>query len=66
MAQLQPVPFGDPFFLAIREDDTLAAAKARVQAKLGVAPEEFAKWRFSHHEGNSKPEYLDDEVVLSK
>lgn len=35
--------FGEPFFLVIHEGETLAEIKARVQKKLQVADEEFAK-----------------------
>eukprot|EP00899_Mesostigma_viride_P010620 jgi/Mesvir1/1955/Mv12440-RA.3 len=39
--------FGHPFLLAVGDQETLASVKARVQAKLGVAGEEFAKWNFA-------------------
>lgn len=35
--------FGDPFFLVIREGETLAEVKLRVQKKLQVTNEEFLK-----------------------
>jgi len=35
--------FGDPFFLVIREGETLADVKLRVQKKLQVPNEEFLK-----------------------
>lgn len=36
--------FGDPFLLKIRDDESLESVKRRIQAKLGVADDEFAKW----------------------
>lgn len=53
--------FGDPFLMRIRDNESVAEIKTRIQAKLGVSGEEFSKWRFaycpqkSHH-----PEYLED------
>uniref|UniRef100_A0A0E0MGI4 ubiquitinyl hydrolase 1 n=1 Tax=Oryza punctata TaxID=4537 RepID=A0A0E0MGI4_ORYPU len=37
--------FGDPFYLAIREGETLAEVKERIQKKLQVPDEEFCKRR---------------------
>eukprot|EP00899_Mesostigma_viride_P017736 jgi/Mesvir1/25964/Mv20952-RA.3 len=55
--------FGHPFLLAIGEHEKLASVKQRVQAKLGVPDEEFAKWKFAKVVGKS--EYLADEVVVA-
>ena len=35
--------FGEPFFLVIREGETLAEVKVRIQKKLQVPDEEFSK-----------------------
>lgn len=35
--------FGDPFFLLVREGETLAEVKKRIQIKLQVSAEEFSK-----------------------
>ena len=35
--------FGDPFFLLVREGETLAEVKKRIQSKLQVSDEEFSK-----------------------
>lgn len=35
--------FGEPFFFVIHEGETLAAIKVRIQKKLQVPDEEFAK-----------------------
>lgn len=40
---LQVQNFGEPFFLVIREDETLAEVKVRVQKKLQVPDEEYSK-----------------------
>ena len=37
--------FGDPFFLAVKEGETLVFVKKRIQDKLQIADEEFAKVR---------------------
>jgi ubiquitin carboxyl-terminal hydrolase 7 len=35
--------FGEPFFLVVRENETLVDVKERIRKKLLVADEEFAK-----------------------
>ncbi|KAL0031727.1 hypothetical protein WJX79_003396 [Trebouxia sp. C0005] len=45
--------FGDPFLLRVTDTDTLADIRPRIQQKLGIADEEFAKHhnnRLSHYE----------------
>ena len=37
--------FGEPFFLVVKENETLAGVKARIQNKLQVADDEFSKVR---------------------
>ncbi|GJT29443.1 ubiquitin carboxyl-terminal hydrolase 12-like protein [Tanacetum coccineum] len=39
--------FGEPFFLDIREGETLAEVKVGIQKKLQVPDEEFSKWKFA-------------------
>ncbi|VAH91713.1 unnamed protein product [Triticum turgidum subsp. durum] len=56
--------FGDPFFLAIREGETLAEVKSRIQRKLQVPDEEFSKWKFAFISMN-RPDYLQDSDVVS-
>ncbi|XP_017984829.1 PREDICTED: ubiquitin carboxyl-terminal hydrolase 12 isoform X1 [Theobroma cacao] len=64
-AQNQQVQnFGEPFFLVIHEDETLAEVKVRIQKKLQVPDEEFAKWRFAFL-SLGRPEYLQDSDVVS-
>nr|GEU93529.1 putative ribonuclease H-like domain-containing protein [Tanacetum cinerariifolium] len=41
--QVQVQNFGEPFFLVIREGETLAEVKVRIQKKLQVPDEEFSK-----------------------
>ncbi|KAK9170217.1 hypothetical protein Syun_002357 [Stephania yunnanensis] len=43
--QMQVQNFGEPFFLIIREGETLAEVKARIQKKLQVPDEEYSKRR---------------------
>ena len=44
--QQQVQNFGEPFFLVIHDGETLADIKVRIQKKLQVADEEFAKVPF--------------------
>ncbi|GKB57239.1 ubiquitin carboxyl-terminal hydrolase 12-like protein isoform X2 [Tanacetum coccineum] len=62
--QMQVQNFGEPFFLIIHEDETLAEVKGRIQKKLGVPDEEFAKWKFAFL-SLGRPEYLEDTDVVS-
>ncbi|CAK9866222.1 unnamed protein product [Sphagnum jensenii] len=58
--------FGEPFFLVIREDETLGEVKERLQKKLQVPDEEFAKWKFAFL-SLGRPEYLQDgDIVASR
>ncbi|GKU93700.1 hypothetical protein SLEP1_g7273 [Rubroshorea leprosula] len=62
--QLQIQNFGEPFFLVIHEGETLAEIKLRIQKKLQVPDEEFAKWKFAFL-SLGRPEYLQDSDILS-
>ncbi|CAI9272802.1 unnamed protein product [Lactuca saligna] len=56
--------FGQPFFLVIRVNETLAAVKVRIQHKLQVPDEEFSKWKFAFvYLSNVK--YLQDSDIVS-
>jgi hypothetical protein len=46
--QQQVQNFGEPFFLVIHEGETLAQVKMRIQKKLQVPDEEFAKVFYLH------------------
>uniref|UniRef100_A0A2N9EU99 ubiquitinyl hydrolase 1 n=1 Tax=Fagus sylvatica TaxID=28930 RepID=A0A2N9EU99_FAGSY len=56
--------FGEPFFLVIREGETLAEVKERIQKKLQVPDEEFSKWKFAFL-SLGRPEYLQDSDIVS-
>ncbi|XVF24606.1 hypothetical protein REPUB_Repub13aG0141800 [Reevesia pubescens] len=62
--QVQVQNFGEPFFLAIHEGETLAEVKVRIQKRLQVPDEEFAKWKFAFL-SLGRPEYLQDSDVVS-
>ncbi|KAL2900926.1 Ubiquitin carboxyl-terminal hydrolase 12, partial [Bienertia sinuspersici] len=62
--QLQVQNFGEPFFLVIREGETLAEIKVRIQKKLNVPDEEFSKWKFAFL-SLGRPEYLEDADIVS-
>ncbi|KAK8942800.1 Ubiquitin carboxyl-terminal hydrolase 13 [Platanthera zijinensis] len=64
--QMQVQNFGEPFFLAIHEGETLAEVKIRIQKKLRVPDEEFSKWNYAFM-SLGRPEYLHDaDVVASR
>ncbi|XP_058007533.1 ubiquitin C-terminal hydrolase 12 isoform X3 [Hevea brasiliensis] len=63
-AQNQVQNFGEPFFLVIHEGETLAEVKVRIQKKLQVPDEEFAKWKFAFL-SLGRPEYLQDSDIVS-
>ncbi|KAG6537891.1 hypothetical protein ZIOFF_002994 [Zingiber officinale] len=56
--------FGEPFFLVIKEGEALADVKLRIQKKLQVPDEEFAKWKIAFI-SLGRPEYLQDSDVVS-
>eukprot|EP00798_Chlamydomonas_sp_ICE-L_P022133 gene22133-29195_t len=56
--------FGDPFLLRISESDTMADLKPRIQSKLGVSDEEFAKWNFNFVSARNDPVQLIDSAML--
>ncbi|KAI3902000.1 hypothetical protein MKW92_032897 [Papaver armeniacum] len=61
------IEFWNPFFLVIHDGETLHAAKFRMQKKLQVSDEEFAKWKFATLSLLHPPEYLQDsDIVLSR
>ncbi|KAK3205536.1 hypothetical protein Dsin_019582 [Dipteronia sinensis] len=62
--QMQIQNFGEPFFLVIHEGETLAEIKVRIQKKLQVPDDEFAKWKFAFL-SLGRPEYLQDSDVVS-
>ncbi|KAI3906978.1 hypothetical protein MKW92_023594 [Papaver armeniacum] len=65
--QMQVQNFGDPFFFVIHDGETLDAVKFRMQKKLQVSDEEFAKWKFATLSLLHPPEYLQDsDIVLSR
>ena len=55
--------FGEPFFLVIHEGETLEEIKNRIQKKLHVSDEDFAKWKFAFM-SMGRPEYLQDTDVV--
>mmetsp|Transcript_58544 Transcript_58544/g.186598 ORF Transcript_58544/g.186598 Transcript_58544/m.186598 type:complete len:209 (-) Transcript_58544:292-918(-) len=57
--------FGDPFLLMIGAEEPLSSIKGRIQSKLEVADEEFAKWKFAFV-SHSRPEYLEEDDIVAK
>ncbi|RZC81910.1 hypothetical protein C5167_044485 [Papaver somniferum] len=57
--------FGEPFFLVIHEGETLDAVKLRIQMKLQVSDEEFAKLKFKSPSCPGQSEYLQDSDTVS-
>ncbi|KAK9999214.1 hypothetical protein SO802_018817 [Lithocarpus litseifolius] len=58
-----PMNFGEPFFMVMHEGETLAEIKVRIQKKLQVPDEEFAKWKFAFF-SQGRPEYLQDSDIV--
>ncbi|XP_024389478.1 ubiquitin C-terminal hydrolase 12 isoform X2 [Physcomitrium patens] len=56
--------FGEPFFLVVRENETLTEVKQRIQKKLVISDEEFSKWKFAFL-SLGRPEYLQDGDVVA-
>ncbi|XP_057778704.1 ubiquitin C-terminal hydrolase 12-like isoform X2 [Salvia miltiorrhiza] len=56
--------FGDPFFLAINDNETLGEIKMRIQKKLHVLDEDYSKWKFAFL-SLGRPEYLQDSDIVS-
>ncbi|KAG5405656.1 hypothetical protein IGI04_011775 [Brassica rapa subsp. trilocularis] len=61
--QVQVHNFGDPFVLVIHEGETLEEIKTRIQKKLHVPDEDFAKWKFASV-STGRPDYLQDTDVV--
>jgi len=57
--QTQVQNFGEPFFMVIREDETLSSIKERLQKKLKVSDEDFSKWKFAYI-SLGRPDYFED------
>ncbi|CAN7107268.1 unnamed protein product [Brassica rapa subsp. narinosa] len=61
--QAQVQNFGEPFFLVIHEGETLEEIKSRIQKKLRIPDEDFAKWKFASF-SMGRPDYLQDTDVV--
>ncbi|CAI9095951.1 OLC1v1031998C1 [Oldenlandia corymbosa var. corymbosa] len=59
--------FGEPFFLAVHEGETLEEVKMRIRKRLQVPDEKFSKWKFATNVSLFRPAYLEDtDVVLDQ
>uniref|UniRef100_A0A0D3EUJ2 ubiquitinyl hydrolase 1 n=1 Tax=Oryza barthii TaxID=65489 RepID=A0A0D3EUJ2_9ORYZ len=60
--------YGEPFFFLIRDDETLSDIKVRIQKKLLVSDEQFAKWKFAYiaHNRLAGEYFQDSDIVLSR
>ncbi|KAG2631787.1 hypothetical protein PVAP13_2NG047900 [Panicum virgatum] len=56
--------FGEPFFMVIREDETLSSIKERIQKKLKVPDEDFSKWKFAYI-SLGRPDYFEDSDIVA-
>lgn len=56
----------EPFLLKVRDDETLAEVKNRIQCKLGVADEDFSTWKVSFYANNLPHPMEDTEVVAAR
>ncbi|CAM0905418.1 unnamed protein product [Alopecurus aequalis] len=62
--QTQVQNFGEPFFMVIREDETLSSIKERLQKKLKVSDEDFSKWKFAYI-SLGRPDYFEDSDTVA-
>ncbi|NP_001346281.1 Ubiquitin carboxyl-terminal hydrolase 12 [Zea mays] len=62
--QTQVQNFGEPFFMVIREDETLSSIKERIQRKLKVPDEDFSKWKFAYI-SLGRPDYFEDSDTVA-
>jgi ubiquitin carboxyl-terminal hydrolase 7 len=60
--------YGEPFFFLIRDGETLSDIKVRIQKKLLVSDEQFAKWKFAYiaHNRLAGEYFQDSDIVLSR
>ncbi|KAI3914506.1 hypothetical protein MKW92_004445 [Papaver armeniacum] len=58
--------FGEPFFLVIHDGETLHTVKFRIQKRLQVPDEEYAKWKFTFPSWMGRLEYLQDSDIVSR
>ncbi|XBJ00831.1 hypothetical protein VPH35_020631 [Triticum aestivum] len=56
--------FGEPFFMVIREDETLSSIKECLQKKLKVSDEDFSKWKFAYISLGC-PDYFEDSDTVA-
>ncbi|XP_076950062.1 ubiquitin C-terminal hydrolase 12-like [Bidens hawaiensis] len=61
---MQVQHFGDPFFLKIYVDETVASVKSRIQKKLQVSDDEFSKWNIAFL-SLGRIDYLEDTEIVS-
>jgi len=59
--------FGDPFYFVIHKGEKLGEVKKRIQQKLDITDEEFAKWKFAlvHAYLGKSRSLVDDDTILS-
>lgn len=58
------VPFGEPFCIIVREGETLADIKPRIQMKLRISADECSKWAFAFCY-NGQHAYIDDSSIMA-
>ena len=63
----QVTMFGDTICMKIGTEETMGELSRRIQQRLGVASEEFAKWKFCHVKGISASavDWLEPEDAVS-
>ncbi|EFA82639.1 meprin and TRAF domain-containing protein [Heterostelium album PN500] len=56
-----------PFLLIIKEEESFAQIRTRIQARLGtsVSPNEFARWKLAIIQ-DEKPKLISDDTIVSK
>ena len=58
--------FGEPMLVGLHDGETVASVKARIQRRLSVSDEDFAKWKFHGFCGGQGSPLRDGDVVADK
>ena len=62
------MPFGNPVIVRVSAKETMESLANRIQRRLEVKDEDFAKWQFRQLKGimTSDPDLLDPEDIVSE
>jgi len=58
--------FGEPFFFVVYAGEPLSKSRSRIQAKLGLSDEEFAKWKLLYVLYSTPEPIKEDEILFNR